>query len=65
MKTVLMKSSFAGQVNWPAGSIQEMDDDEAQRLVDHGYAEYSDSEDEDIPLAEKRSTRVDKRAKRR
>lgn len=61
MKTVLMKSSFAGQVNWPAGSIQELQDDEAARLVEHGYAEYADGE----PEAEKRSTRIDKRSKRR
>jgi hypothetical protein len=65
MKKVLMKSSFAGQVNWPAGSVQEIDDDEAQRLVEHGYADYADSEDDDIPNADKRSTRVDKRSKRR
>ena len=63
MKTVRMKSSFAGQVNWPAGSIQEMDDDEAQRLVEHGYAEYDDDPDGDD--VEKRATRVIKKGKRR
>lgn len=61
MKTVLMKSSFAGQVNWPAGSIQELEDEEAIRLVENGFAEYADG----APDAEKRNTRIDKRAKRR
>jgi len=63
MKTVRMKASFAGQVNWPAGSLQEIDNDEAQRLVEHGYAEYDDDSDGDD--VEKRATRVIKNRKRR
>lgn len=55
-----MKSSFAGQEMWPAGSIQELQDSEADSLVKHGYAELM----EDEPPEEKRQTRVQKPKRR-
>lgn len=61
MKPVRMKSSFAGQVSWPAGSIQELEDSEADNLVKHGYAEFLEAE---APVDEKRSTRVQKPKRR-
>ena len=36
---VKMLSSFAGpSVDWPAGSVQEIPADEAQRLIEAGHA---------------------------
>lgn len=37
---VRMKTSFAGAETWPAGSIQNFDKVEADRMVSMGYAEY-------------------------
>lgn len=56
MKFVKMKSSFAGMVNMPAGSIQEMHDVEDDRMVTLGHAEYVTTEKK----AEKREKRTRK-----
>lgn len=53
---VLMKASFAGMITMPAGSIQDMDEQEAERMVRLGYAEYVEGENR----AEKRATRTKK-----
>lgn len=54
MKKVLLKTSFAGQEVWPAGSIQEMEDSQADRFVEAGFAEYIED------TGKKRQQRVSK-----
>lgn len=56
MKFVRMKASFAGLVTRPAGSVQEMEDKEADRLVSLGYAEHIEVEKK----AQKREKRTRK-----
>ena len=63
MKNVKMKASFAGIVNMPAGSIQPMEDKEAERMVKLGYAEYV--EEEAKKPAARRSKRVNKSREQR
>jgi len=43
-----MKSSFAGMKTMPAGSIQDMEDAEAKRMVSMGHAEYVDEDPEEV-----------------
>jgi len=38
-KRVKMKASFAGVITMPAGSTQDLDVDEANRMISMGYAE--------------------------
>ena len=66
MKTVIMKASFAGLVNWPAGSTQSLEDDEAARMVEHGFAKYVDEVGElDFGPVEARAKRAQRSPKRR
>jgi len=53
-----MKSSFAGMKTMPAGSIQDMEDAEAKRMVSMGHAEYIEEEEEETITKEPETAEV-------